>query len=114
MRFASLLLAFSPATLLADQPIGHVIKWQGTWIDQLTGSRVEKGLSIFRDSKLVLKGKADPHYSITIRSYINSREAVYSCDTHPCTEPLALRETLRENPNQQKSGFFQALVQVIR
>jgi hypothetical protein len=113
MKVVALSLAFFPAMLLSAQPIGHVIKWRGAWIDQRTGSQVEKGLSVFRDSKLVLKSKADPRYSISIRSYVNSGETVYSCDTNPCTEPLDLRDTLRENPNDKRSGFFQALVQVI-
>jgi hypothetical protein len=113
MKSAALFFSAFQAVLLSAPPIGHVIKWQGVWIDQRTGAQVERGLSVFPDSKLVLKGKAVPRYSIAIRSYINGGEAVYSCAANPCTEPLDLRETLRENSNEKKSGFFEALKEVV-
>jgi hypothetical protein len=101
------LLNFLPAqTANGDAPIGHVIGFEGAWLDQACKCKVDVGHAIWSGSKIVRQGPTKPVSRLTIRLAATGRPEPFDCSTIDCAYPLDILARVPKNEKRNQIGTF--------
>jgi len=77
-----------------DFPIGHVISYEGKWVDQRCKCTIEQGQAVWINSAIVTQSPASRRSRLTIRFAATGEAEEFDCTRVDCAEPLDVRGRL--------------------
>ena len=90
-----------------DALLGHVVRFEGNWIDKKCNCRVDQGHAIWRSSIIVRDGAVRSNAHLTIRLATTGQLEAFDCSNlDDCADPLDIVARTPKDESSNRIGIF--------
>ena len=90
----------------ADFIVGHVVNFDGTWIDKKCKCKIDQGHAIWSNSVVGRQRPYKTNSRIVIRFAATGRPETFDCTKIDCADPLDILARIPKNESSSRVGIF--------